>query len=42
VVSGTVIDGSYVLHVAHCNHRTRRDDLDLFVREVIRIGDAAR
>ena len=39
VLSGTELRGNYVLHVAHCNHRTRREDLDLLVREVIRIGN---
>lgn len=38
VVSGTTLKGKYVLHVAHCNHRTRRQDFDVLVREVIRIG----
>jgi aromatic-L-amino-acid decarboxylase len=37
--SGTVIGGKYVLHVAHTNHRTRREDFDVLVREVIRIGN---
>jgi aromatic-L-amino-acid decarboxylase len=41
VVSGTVLRGTYVLHVAHCNHRTRQEDLDTLVREVIRIGNDA-
>jgi len=36
--SGTVISGKYVLHVAHTNHRTQREDFDILVREVIRIG----
>ena len=39
VPSGTTIRGRYVLHVAHTNHRSRREDFDLLVREVIRIGD---
>jgi glutamate/tyrosine decarboxylase-like PLP-dependent enzyme len=38
VPSGTVIRGKYVLHVAHTNHRSRREDFDILVREVIRIG----
>ncbi len=38
VVSGTTIRGKYVLHLAHCNHRSRREDFDVLVREVIRIG----
>ncbi len=36
--SGTVIGGKYVLHVAHTNHRSQREDFDVVVREVIRIG----
>jgi glutamate/tyrosine decarboxylase-like PLP-dependent enzyme len=39
VVSGTAIRGHYVLHMAHCNHRTRLEDLGTLVREVIRIGN---
>ena len=39
VLSGTALRGKYVLHVAHCNHRTRREDMDTLVREVIRIGN---
>jgi glutamate/tyrosine decarboxylase-like PLP-dependent enzyme len=38
VVSGTSLGGNYVLHLAHCNHRTRVEDLYVLVREVIRIG----
>jgi len=38
VVSGTTLRDRYVLHVAHCNHRSRRDDFDALVDEVIRIG----
>jgi glutamate/tyrosine decarboxylase-like PLP-dependent enzyme len=38
VPSGTTIRGKYVLHVAHTNHRTLREDFDVLVREVIRIG----
>ena len=41
VVSGTAIRGHYVLHMAHCNHRTRLEDLDTLVREAIRIGNEA-
>jgi aromatic-L-amino-acid decarboxylase len=37
--SGTIIGGRYVLHVAHTNHRSRREDFDILVREVIRIGE---
>jgi aromatic-L-amino-acid decarboxylase len=41
VVSGTALHGNYVLHLAHCNHRTRKGDIDTLVHEVIRIGNAA-
>ncbi len=37
--SGTIIGGKYVLHVAHTNHRSRREDFDILVGEVIRIGE---
>jgi glutamate/tyrosine decarboxylase-like PLP-dependent enzyme len=36
--SGTTIKGRYALHVANTNHRTRREDFDVLVREVIRLG----
>jgi aromatic-L-amino-acid decarboxylase len=36
--SGTTIGGRYVLHIAHTNHRSRREDFDILVRETIRIG----
>ena len=38
VVSGTTVSGQYVLHVANVNHRSRREDFDILVREVIRVG----
>mgnify|MGYP000712382118 CR=1 FL=1 len=38
VPSGTTLNGRYVLHVANTNHRSRREDFDLLVREVIRLG----
>ena len=37
--SGTNIGGTYVLRVAITNHRSRREDFDILVREVTRIGD---
>jgi glutamate/tyrosine decarboxylase-like PLP-dependent enzyme len=37
--SGTIIRGKYVLRVAHTNHRSRREDFDALVSEVIRIGE---
>jgi glutamate/tyrosine decarboxylase-like PLP-dependent enzyme len=39
VPSGTIVGGRYVVHVANTNHRSRREDFDLLVREVIRAGD---
>jgi glutamate/tyrosine decarboxylase-like PLP-dependent enzyme len=36
--SSTSIRGKYVLHVAHTNHRSRREDFDVLVSEVLRIG----
>jgi glutamate/tyrosine decarboxylase-like PLP-dependent enzyme len=37
--SDTTIRGRHCLRVAICNHRTRNEDLDLLVREVLRIGE---
>ncbi len=39
VLSGTTIMDKYVLRVGHTNHRSRREDFELLVREVIRIGN---
>ncbi|MBX3066123.1 MAG: aminotransferase class V-fold PLP-dependent enzyme [Anaerolineae bacterium] len=39
IPSGTRLHGKYAIRVCIVNHRTRREDLDLLVREVIRIGD---
>ena len=36
--SYTVIDGKYALRVCITNHRTKREDLDLLVAEVLRLG----
>jgi glutamate/tyrosine decarboxylase-like PLP-dependent enzyme len=36
--SYTVLGGRYALRVCITNHRTRREDLDLLVREVVRLG----
>jgi glutamate/tyrosine decarboxylase-like PLP-dependent enzyme len=36
--SYTVLEGRYALRVCITNHRTRREDLDLLVREVLRLG----
>jgi len=38
VLSDTTVRGVHCLRVAIANHRTRRDDLDLLVRELVRIG----
>ena len=38
VVSGTTLEGRYVLRVGHTNHRTRREDFDLLVAAVVRLG----
>jgi glutamate/tyrosine decarboxylase-like PLP-dependent enzyme len=36
--SYTTLNGRYWLRVANTNHRTRREDFDLLVREVVRLG----
>jgi aromatic-L-amino-acid/L-tryptophan decarboxylase len=38
-LSDTTVQGEHCLRVAITNHRTRRDDLELLVRETIRLGD---
>jgi hypothetical protein len=38
VLSDTTVNGEHCLRVAINNHRTRRSDLDLLVRETLRIG----
>ncbi|KQX16450.1 MULTISPECIES: hypothetical protein [unclassified Ensifer] len=38
VISDTTVHGEHCLRVAVNNHRTRREDLDLFVSEVVRLG----
>ncbi|WP_426129408.1 pyridoxal phosphate-dependent decarboxylase family protein [Pararhizobium sp. PWRC1-1] len=38
-LSDTTVHGAHCLRVAINNHRTRRQDLDLLVRETIRIGE---
>lgn len=42
VISGTTLHGKYVLRVGHTNHRSRREDFDLLVDEVLRIGAGIR
>jgi glutamate/tyrosine decarboxylase-like PLP-dependent enzyme len=39
VPSNTLINGKYALRVANTNQRTRREDFDLLVKEVVRLGD---
>jgi aromatic-L-amino-acid decarboxylase len=34
----TTLDGQFALRVAHTNQRTRREDFDVLVREVVRLG----
>ncbi len=38
VPSDTTLHGRHCLRVAICNHRTRYDDIDLLVAEVLRLG----
>lgn len=38
VLSDTTVHGRHCLRVAITNHRTRRDDLDLLVAEMLRLG----
>jgi glutamate/tyrosine decarboxylase-like PLP-dependent enzyme len=38
VLSGTTLRDKYVLHAAHCNHRSRREDFETLIREVVRVG----
>jgi glutamate/tyrosine decarboxylase-like PLP-dependent enzyme len=38
VLSGTRINGRYALHMAHTNHRSRWEDFDLLVEEVVKLG----
>ncbi|PBC10319.1 pyridoxal-dependent decarboxylase [Mesorhizobium sp. WSM3859] len=37
-LSDTTVHGRHCLRVAIANHRTRREDLDLLVREMLRVG----
>jgi aromatic-L-amino-acid/L-tryptophan decarboxylase len=39
VISDTTVRGKHCLRVAINNHRSRRSDLDLLVREIIRLGE---
>jgi aromatic-L-amino-acid decarboxylase len=38
VPSGTLLDGRYAIRVANVNHRSRREDFELLVEAVVRIG----
>jgi aromatic-L-amino-acid/L-tryptophan decarboxylase len=38
--SSTEIHGRFALRVANTNHRTRREDFDTLVREVVRLGES--
>lgn len=38
-LSDTTVHGEHCLRVAINNHRTRRDDLELLIRETLRLGD---
>jgi aromatic-L-amino-acid/L-tryptophan decarboxylase len=38
-LSDTTVHGEHCLRAAISNHRTRRDDLELLVKEVVRLGD---
>jgi len=38
VITDTTIRGRHCLRVAICNHRTKDEDIDLLVQEVLRIG----
>jgi aromatic-L-amino-acid decarboxylase len=38
VLTGTVINGKYVLRVANTNHRSRREDFEILVNEVLQTG----
>ena len=39
VPSHTQVRGQFTLRVCICNHRSRREDFDLLVREVVSIGE---
>ena len=36
--SVAILDGKFAIRISICNHRTRREDFDLFLREVLRLG----
>ena len=37
--SSTTLAGRYAIRVANSNHRSRREDFDLLIETVVRIGD---
>ena len=39
VPSSTHVRGEFTIRVCICNHRSRREDFELFAREVVRIGE---
>jgi len=39
VVSSTTLDGKYAMRVAITNHRSRREDFDVLVEEIVRLGE---
>ena len=39
VISDTTVRGEHCLRAAINNHRTRREDLELLVRETVRLGE---
>lgn len=40
--SSTILNGKFTLRVANVNQRTRMEDMDLLVREVLRLGKAVK
>jgi aromatic-L-amino-acid decarboxylase len=38
VLSGTIVKGRYVMRAGNMNHRSRREDFETLVREVVRVG----
>jgi glutamate/tyrosine decarboxylase-like PLP-dependent enzyme len=36
--SSTILNGKYTLRIANVNQRTRMEDMDLLIRETLRIG----
>jgi aromatic-L-amino-acid decarboxylase len=39
VLSSTLIGGRFALRAANVNHRSRREDFEILVREVVRFGE---